>query len=472
MFPLFGKVFPHSLCVLLLSAVAARGAEAAGPAFSCADPAYVQGFRKAQQVIAKDTTAKREFMAGESWNQVWTRDSSYATDLALGLLEPEICRTTLLAQKEDVPGFGECWLQDQCGHFGGWPNLTDAIVGAHASWSLYLITGDKDFLLQSHARTTRSLARAEKDAFDQKTGLFGGCSSFMESNSGYPRAYAGRGAMVAGTKALSTNLLYYRGYVVAAEGARVLGQDGAPFRAKAEQLARAINARFWNADKGNYAYFLDRDGSQSDRMEGLGEALSILFGVADERRAASVLQKTPTTPQGLPCLWPQFADWLDYRQPVSSYYHNGMIWPFVQGYWGRAAAERKDVPVFAREFAALLRLSQQNDTFMEFYRPEDAAPGGSRDQLWSAAGYFSMVYHGLAGMRFEESGIRFAPVVPPGLGTIRLTAIKYRGSVLDLTITGAGTRVRRFQVDGLASERAQFGVGRPGAHHIEIELGE
>ena len=35
------------------------------------------------------------------------------------------------------------WLQDKCGHFGGWPNLSDAIVGTRGAWSLYLVDGDK-----------------------------------------------------------------------------------------------------------------------------------------------------------------------------------------------------------------------------------------------------------------------------------------------------------------------------------------
>ena len=26
-----------------------------------------------------------------------------------------------------VADIGECWYQDKCGHFAGWPNLTDAI---------------------------------------------------------------------------------------------------------------------------------------------------------------------------------------------------------------------------------------------------------------------------------------------------------------------------------------------------------
>ncbi len=84
---------------------------------------------------------------------------------------------------------------------------------------------DRDLLRPTYERTVNSLKRAERDAFFRNEGLFGGCSTFMESNSGYPKKYAMNGPMVAKTMALSTNLLYYRGYVIAARLARLLGED-------------------------------------------------------------------------------------------------------------------------------------------------------------------------------------------------------------------------------------------------------
>ena len=55
----------------------------------------------------------------------------------------------------------------------------------------------------------------------------------MESNSGYPKQYAMKGDMIAKTCALSTCLLYYRGYVVAAQAGKVLGEDVRPLSEKA-----------------------------------------------------------------------------------------------------------------------------------------------------------------------------------------------------------------------------------------------
>jgi glycogen debranching enzyme len=202
-------------------------------------------------------------------------------------------------------------------------------------------------------------------------------------------------------------------------------------------------------------------------MEGLGEAFAILTGVANERRARQILERTPTTPWGFPCLWPQFEEWRDYSRDFAHYYHNGMIWPFVQGYWAWAATEMKNTPVFARELDALVKLSEKNDTFMELYRPEDGKPDGSPRQLWSASGFLSMIYHGLLGMDFTEQGIRFAPVVPEQFNELVLDKVSYRGAQLRIVVKGHGTRLREYKLDGKAA-KPFFAASQTGAHEIEI----
>ena len=460
--------------LIFLSALAlGQGTEAPLPnasfAFSSGLSAYDQAYAKAYRGIAADVK-NGKFLAGKNWAQVWTRDTAYSTELACALLQPDVAKNTLLGLSQAVEGIGECWYQDRCGHFAGWPNLTDAIVGASGSWSLYQVTGDRELLRPLYARTVRSLQRAERDAFNPELGLFGGCSSFMESNSGYPKAYANNGPKLAKTFALSTCLLYYRGYLVAESAGQALGEDVSVFHRKAAQLKDAINLHFWLPEKGYYAYFLDEKGVANPRMEGLGEALAILTGVASPQRARQILNSTPTTPWGLPCLWPQFEEWRNYKTGFSHYYHNGMIWPFVQGYWAWAATTVKDLQTFGRELDALVRLSEKNDTFMEYYRPEDGAPGGSPCQLWSASGFLSMVYHGLFGMNFESDGIRFAPVVPEQFRHLSLTDVKYREARLKITVLGSGTKISEFRIDDQKQSEAFFPAVKRGEHQILIKL--
>jgi glycogen debranching enzyme len=452
---------------------AASGASAAASGsefeFTSGLAAYDRAYEKALRVLTADVKDGK-FLAGQNWAQVWTRDTSYSTELACALLHPQVAKTTLLDLTQAVDGIGECWYQDKCGHFAGWPNLTDAIVGASGMWSLYLVTGDRDLLRPLYDRTVRSLKRAERDAFDAKLGLFRGCSSFMESDSAYPRKYADNGVKLSKTCALSTCLLYYRGYLVAADAGELLGEDVKSLRTKAAMLKDQINARFWLPAKGYYAYYVDEDGKLDDRMEGLGEAFAILTGVADADRARQVLRSTPTTPWGFPCLWPQYKEWQSYKTDFAHYYHNGMIWPFVQGYWAWAASESKDVKTFGRELDALVRLSEKNNTFMELYRPEDGRPDGSPRQLWSASGFLSMIYHGLFGIHFDRDGLRFAPVVPARFQQLTLANFRYRAATLRITIRGHGTTIDKFAVDGQSQEKPWLPASSKGEHTIEIVM--
>jgi len=450
---------------------ASRSAGAASAPFALASglAVYDRAYEKARRVIAADVKDGK-FLAGQNWAQVWTRDTSYSTELACAILHPEVAKTTLLDLTQQVDGIGECWYQDKCGHFAGWPNLTDAIVGASGTWSLYLVTGDRDLLRPLYDRTLRSLARAERDAFNAKLGLFSGCSSFMESDSAYPRQYADNGKKLAKTCALSTCLLYYRGYLVAADAGELLGEDVKPLREKAGKLKDAINAHFWLPEKGYYAYYIDAAGKLDDRMEGLGEAFAILTGVADAKRAHQILAMTPTTPWGFPCLWPQYDEWRSYKTDFAHYYHNGMIWPFVEGYWAWAASESKDAKTFGRELDALVKLSEKSNTFMELYRPEDGKPDGSPRQLWSASGFLSMIYHGLFGIHFEQDGLRFAPVVPEKFKQISLSDFKYRDATLRIVVNGHGTEIDTFLLDGQQQNRPSFAATNRGEHTIEIQM--
>jgi hypothetical protein len=451
------------------SAIAGQAPNAGAFALRSGVPACDGAYEKARRVIAADVQDGK-FLAGQNWAQVWTRDTSYSVELACALLHPDVSRTTLLGLTQAVNDIGECWYQDKCGHFAGWPNLTDAIVGASGAWSLYLVTGEHDLLRPIYERTVRSLKRAERDAYNSKTGLFSGCSSFMESNSGYPKKYAMRGDLIAKTYALSTCLLYYRGYLIAADAGQALGENVRPLRAQAAKLKDSINAYFWLPEKGYYAYFIDENGTPNPRMEGLGEAFAILTGVADGKRAQQILSSTPTTPWGFPCLWPQFEEWRSYKTDFAHYYHNGMIWPFVEGYWAWAASKMKDVPVFERELNALVKLSEKNETFMELYRPEDGAPDGSPRQLWSASGFLSMIYHGLFGMDFQQTGITFAPVVPAQFHQLTLENVNYREAQLTIVVTGNGTKVEQFKVDGKTRRKPFLEASAGGAHRIEIVL--
>lgn len=423
------------------------------PTLSTGHVAYDAAYAKAVRDVAA-SVANGAFVAGEAWPTVWVRDASYAIDLGAGLMWPAVAAATMRGVVADG-----AWQQDRCAHFGGWPRLTDAIVGASGAWASFVVTGDLDFLRWSHEVTRASLARAEREVFDG--GLFRGCASFMESDSAYPPRFAFRGRAVGATKALSTNVLYHRGYTVAAWAARLLGEDPEPFEDKATTLRQAINDRLWRGD--HYAYY-----EGSDRWEGLGTALAILWGVADDDQATAIFRTVRPTPHGLPCLWPPYPLWRPWLLRDEYHYHNATIWPFVQGYWAWAAASRGETGVFAAELASLADLAGRAPTYHEFYRRGTGRPDGSARQLWSAAGYLAMIHHGLFGVVLEHDEIRFRPVVPATFSTLRLSGLRYRDMTLEINVTGAGNTIASFLLDGVAQPAPAIPATLTGTHRIDI----
>mmetsp|Transcript_35285 Transcript_35285/g.51844 ORF Transcript_35285/g.51844 Transcript_35285/m.51844 type:complete len:532 (-) Transcript_35285:78-1673(-) len=425
------------------------------------------------------------FIAGAGWTQLWTRDTSYAIQLSAGLVNPGVSHKSLLKCTEEDSELGTVWLQDSCGHFGGWPNLSDAIVGVQGAWSLYLVTGDVSFLAWAYKITKSSLIRAERDVYDESSGLFLGCSSFMESNSGYPSKYAFKGKLVGQTKALSTNILYYNGYKLGA----MMGQelDYPPseinqLNTKADRLRDAIRSRLWLPEKGYYSYFEDEDNDLIHQMEGLGESLALLADEfeSDKDRVDSILSNTHPSNKddelgrGIPCLWPRFKI-KEKKYDIATFYHNGRIWPFVQGYWAIAAARHDNIAMFGNEFSNLVELSQnqQSTTFAEFYELDGTYLKIRKRQLWSDTGFLGMVYHGLFGMELKRDGIFFKPVKPallPFADTISLREVVYRKMVLDVFVTGSGSTLESFQLDGKIVEEPFISREITGKHTIEIIL--
>jgi hypothetical protein len=425
-------------------------------------PAIDAAYDKANRDIAADIVGGA-FIAGKDWPTVWVRDASYAIDLACGSSYPEVSRDTIrsLASPEGV------WAQDRAAHFGGWPNITDSIVGAVGVWATFLATADEELLRWGFGVTRNSLSLAEREIFGD--GLFRGCASFMESNSAYPPMYVFNGRAVGKTKALSTNVLYYRAYVLAGRMAQLLGEDPEPFQAKAERLRQTINERLWLPDRGYYAYYEDAGRGKSTRMEGLGEALAVLWGVTDEVRADSVLRNTPTTAYGLPCLWPRHSAWRLYLRRAE-YYHNGMVWPFVQGYWAWAAASRGDVSRLDSELEKMARLAGCAATFHEFYRPSDGRPDGSQRQLWSAAGYLAAVHKGLFGISAELDEIHFRPVVPARFSGLTLHDWSHRHLTLEISIAGSGTHIASLELDGVPQPGHRIPATLTGRHRVAITV--
>jgi hypothetical protein len=269
------------------------------------------------------------------------------------------------------------------------------------------------------------------------------------------------------SQSLGTNALHYAAYVVLARMARVLGEPDTRWKEIAARVKQGINTHLSSA--GYYGQF--RYGrnypSLSPRAEHLGEALSVIYGVADSARARRVVMLTPLVPFGVPSFWPYI--------PNMSPYHNAGIWPQVVGFWAWASAKTGNSAGVEHALASIYRAAA---LFLTNKENMVAATGhfegtelNSDRLIGSVAANLGTVYRVLFGMRLEADRLVFEPFVPRSYAGARtLRGLPYRGARLTVTVRGFGHAPRRVLLDGRALPRAEIPATLTGAHTLEIQM--
>jgi glycogen debranching enzyme len=434
-------------------------------------PLYEALYNMALEEALENVRSDGAFMAGREWNGVWTRDISYAIHLSLAGILPESSRISLMAK---VNEYGEV-IQDT-GTGGSWPISTDRVVWAIAAWELYLATGDAEWLGEARSILGNTLMRDLSVALDPASGLLYGETSFLDwREQTYPKWMEPKDIFE--SKAFGTNLLFARALEIYARMSSAAG-DGdrsTEFSALAARQYGRIADEF-PLSGGLYPLYLypPIQGSiPSDKTGTLSNSLAAIFSADPDSPAAllstgSISASLPTVPFGIPTIEPQ--------QPRISPYHNAGIWPFVEAYYGLAAASEGNLPAFEFAFQAMSRNAALFTSHMENLVYDNGHSEGtqinSERQLWSVAGYLGMVYRGLFGIGFDEIGIRFSPMVPdifPG-ETISLENYRVRDTVLNMEIRGSGSVIAAMTVNGEEHNPFSPIVWTPGSFDIVIEM--
>jgi cellobiose phosphorylase len=81
-----------------------------------------------------------------------------------------------------------------------------------------------------------------------------------------------------------------------------------------------------------------------------------------------------------------------------------------------------------------------------------------------------MILNGLFGLKFSEQSLSFAPYLPPYIHAIEMKNLKYRRSILDISIKGNGKSIRKFTVDGKEQVNHSINLALKGKHNISVEL--
>ncbi|WP_447934252.1 alpha-L-rhamnosidase-related protein [Stenotrophomonas lactitubi] len=358
------------------------------------------------------------FQTGARWPYVWTRDVSFAADLALAKLDPKRTRQSLqfklsAARDGHTPGL---FVAQDTGSGGSWPISSDRVVWFLAARHLL---DDPAFAEQVWQALQGTLAQDRAMVFDAQMGLYRGETSFLDwREQTYPDWTREDVRFIGDSYALSTNVLHYQALRLAQQMAAQLGDERSEqYKAWADALAVQIDARFWREDMGQYMSYIGEAAHPVPyaKIDLLGLSLGILADVLPAERARRALAGYPMGAAGSPVVWPQEA-----QQPI---YHNRAIWPFVSAYSLRAARKVDDAPRIAAEIRSLMQGAALAGSNMENYElvtqavhvDEGALSGpvvNSERQLWSVAGYLSMVTEGVFGV--QDDG-RVQPKLPAEL---------------------------------------------------------
>lgn len=419
------------------------------------DALYNLSLEEAKKNIEPDSTLR----TGAKWAGVWTRDISYSIFLAFAYHEPEIARVSLLKKvKRDR-------IVQDTGSGGAWPISSDRTVWSIAAWEIYKVTGDMEWLKQAYTIIKNTL---EDDAktLQSESGLYKGESSFLDwREQTYPKWMANADIFV--SENLGTNVIHFQAHRILAAMATTLGLSDKIYKNEADVLKNAINSKLWLPEKGYYSQYRYGRGEliRSNRFEALGEALAILFDVADVEQSKEIIKKSPVTKYGIPCIYPQIPD----IPP----YHNNAVWPFVQAYWNLAAAKTGNENALTHGLASIYRAGGLFLTNYENFVAQSGDFNGteinSDRMLWSIAGNIAMVHRVFIGMNFGINGIRFSPVIPQSFGGVKtLNGFKYRKAILNIKVTGFGKNVSEFIINGKKMQNAYFDASETGIQNIEI----
>lgn len=415
-----------------------------------------------------DRTCPFMIRAGACYEQPWTRDAVLNTWHCGNFTQPEIARNTLLAVCERRDGHIVIQQDNQ-----DW----DRVVWIIGAWQHVLATGSQDFAKDALAAAKYELLQAETNRFHTGFGLFTGGSFFNDGIAGYPLdlyqsaygpGFQGLHPKVRTVMSLSTNCLSYEAYLCTAALAEFLGQPGDVYREKAKKLKERIQSGFQSQE--GYAYLLYPDGRQCLMQEACGWIFAAMFGIC--QNPGALLRKMERSPAGLTSICPDFPG---VKTPAR---HNQLIWPFINGFFVRAAAQAGETDLAYQEFAQLTKLYLGSENcFFEIYDCQGRVEGGwqtgshydsCHDQTWSASLYIGAVLFGFLGLKITTEGIHFTPAIPKKLEGLGIEDLKVRDSRIILTTAGSGNRIGKIQVNGEIAEHLCIPFSGEWRIHLEL----
>ena len=371
---------------------------------------------------------------------------SLASLLVLAEAKPELCMQLLRSKVE-----GGMICQDLNGRFT-FPVVNDRLIWACAAWQVYLATGNRRWLKYAHKVILATVEQIEQVSLCQTMHLVHGCDSYSSPELQYPRWMQPTDYYE--SLRLSTNAIYARCLYVLSLIDEELFLDSEQHYLAYKRVKDSINQTMWNESLGRYSSFLIDEvfARQSNVSCNLAQAACVLFDIADDDRATTLVARTPFYLTGIPTIYPS-----RHSAPM------GNQAAFVQGLWNLAAAHADNQMALRYGLAALYRWAAFNGF--------GGAAASPQHNLLAACAVAAMSLKITAGITLSPEGIEFNPCVPDCFaGSKTISGIRYRGATFNLTIVGTGSAIKSFVVDGKPQNTNFLHSDVTGEHNITITL--
>ncbi len=387
-----------------------------------------------------------------------TRDISYAILLALAQIDPHMSMSLLSSKVKN----GHV-IQDATTDRLEWPVINDRIVWASAAWEVYKVSGDKHWLEYAYNVIQNTIDEDAAIIFDHDLRLTHGAIQAIDNSPSKYYSEWMHSKDIFESMPLSTNILYANTYFILAEMADELKIEN-DYRTTFKRLKNAINQNLWIEELECYSAYLYGTifNMPAPMIDNLGQAISIIWDIAEDDRAANLLANTPFPKFGIPQYYPL-------PDSIGKY----MSYPFMQALWNIAAAKDGNESVLRHGLGALYRSPATHGSHKCIVASESGEIEKCNDMtgLINASGNIAMIFHIFAGMVFHPYGIEFNPVVPMCLnGTKKINDFKYRQAKLDITIEGAGNEIDKFMLDDILQTDNLIPDTLKGQHSIKIIL--
>ncbi len=360
------------------------------------DPTKV-AYEKAIEVLHKCATANGFFAAYPGYDAVWARDSMIASlgaSLVKNNLFKNAYRHSLIALAKHQSDLGQI------------PNAVDIFSRRKPHVDFQSIDSTLWYIIGHYVYRERyrdnSLFKTYRDSIQkaltwiryQDTGedLMPAQLPTTDWQDAFPHKYG---------HTINTQALYYKVLMLAGE------------TKKAQALKRVVNKlngfKLWNGKfylpwrwKNHNKYH-----EKGNWFDSLGNLLAVVFGLADDYQAKSILshikQKRINEPYPVKAIYPPIRhkskEWHDYfndcdaRTPYN--YLNGGIWPFIGGFYIIALIKYKKLKDAQQQIAKLAEANMKsNGNFSEWLHGKTGKPSAGGNQAWNA-GMYILAYHSL-----------------------------------------------------------------------------